>query len=257
MTVRENVAYGLMVKGVGRRERGAARRRGADHGPARRPRRAQADPALRRPAPARRARARARQPAAGAAARRAARRARPQAAPADAARAQGHPARAERADHVHLRHARPGRGADDERPHRRVLGTAGSSRSARPGRSTSTRRTSSSPASSAPRTSSSATARRFTVRPEKIRLLDGRRRGPGRRWTARAGAVREVVYLGSVTRYVVELDERRDAGRAAPEPRHDGGRGARRSAAGASGWRGRRSTPTRFRQSEHEEEETG
>ena len=50
---------------------------------------AEAAPALGRPAAARRARARARQQAAGAAARRAARRARPQAAQADAARAEG------------------------------------------------------------------------------------------------------------------------------------------------------------------------
>ena len=52
-----------------------------------------------------------------AAARRAARRARPQAARGDAARAQAHPARGR--DHVRLRHPRPGRGADDVRPHRR------------------------------------------------------------------------------------------------------------------------------------------
>ena len=54
----------------------------------------------------------------GAAARRAARRARPEAAPGDAGRAQGAPARARH--HVRLRHARPGGGADDERPHRRL-----------------------------------------------------------------------------------------------------------------------------------------
>ena len=58
----------------------------------------------------------------GAPARRAARRPRPQAAPGDAARAQGDPARAPRAGRdVRLRHARPGGGADDDRPHRRVL----------------------------------------------------------------------------------------------------------------------------------------
>ncbi len=42
MSVRDNVAYGLMVKGVGKRERADARRRGAGDGPARRPRQAQA-----------------------------------------------------------------------------------------------------------------------------------------------------------------------------------------------------------------------
>jgi putative spermidine/putrescine transport system ATP-binding protein len=41
--------------------------------------------------------------------------------------------------------------------------------------------------------------RRFTVRPEKIRLLA---RGP----EGEAGTVREVVYLGAVTRYIVDLD---------------------------------------------------
>jgi putative spermidine/putrescine transport system ATP-binding protein len=44
--------------------------------------------------------------------------------------------------------------------------------------------------------------RSYTVRPEKIRLL-GEHELDG---TAAAGIVREVAYLGSVTRYVVELD---------------------------------------------------
>jgi putative spermidine/putrescine transport system ATP-binding protein len=44
--------------------------------------------------------------------------------------------------------------------------------------------------------------RRFTVRPEKIRLtFDANGAGAGE-----GGHVREVVYLGSVTRYVVDLD---------------------------------------------------
>ena len=72
---------------------------------------------VRRPAAAGRARPRAGQPADGAAARRAARRARPEAAQGDAARAQGPPARGR--DHVRVRDPRPGRGADDERRHRR------------------------------------------------------------------------------------------------------------------------------------------
>ena len=164
--------------------------------------RAPPDPALGRPAPARGARARDRQPPARAAARRAARRARPEAAPGDAARAEGDPARAERAHHVRLRDPRPGRGADDERSDRGLLATGGSSRSAPRARSTSARSTSSSRASSAPRTSSSATGARYLVRPEKIRMLAD---GGGRRRRARSsGVVREVAYLGSVTRYVVE-----------------------------------------------------
>jgi putative spermidine/putrescine transport system ATP-binding protein len=44
--------------------------------------------------------------------------------------------------------------------------------------------------------------RTYMVRPEKIRLLDGSEVDDG----ALRGVVREVVYLGSVTRYVVETD---------------------------------------------------
>jgi len=44
--------------------------------------------------------------------------------------------------------------------------------------------------------------RRYTVRPEKIRLLKGEQTDA----TAVGGIVRDVAYLGSVTRYVVELD---------------------------------------------------
>jgi putative spermidine/putrescine transport system ATP-binding protein len=42
--------------------------------------------------------------------------------------------------------------------------------------------------------------RRFSIRPEKIRILDGQADGRER------GHVRDVVYVGMVTRYVVELD---------------------------------------------------
>ena len=131
MNVLENVEYGLRVRRVARAER---RRRAeaalemvrlAGLGGA------QADPALRRAAPARRAGPRDRQRAGGAAARRAARGARPEAAPGDAARAQADPARGR--DHLHLRHPRPGGGADDERPPRRAQ--PGADRAARhPGR---------------------------------------------------------------------------------------------------------------------------
>jgi putative spermidine/putrescine transport system ATP-binding protein len=47
---------------------------------------------------------------------------------------------------------------------------------------------------------------RFTVRPEKIHLLTDGAEVPSGMQSA-AGAVREVVYLGSVTRYFVDLDE--------------------------------------------------
>jgi putative spermidine/putrescine transport system ATP-binding protein len=47
--------------------------------------------------------------------------------------------------------------------------------------------------------------RRFTVRPEKIRiLLDGDSPEPGAH--VESGTVRDVVYVGMVTRYVVDLD---------------------------------------------------
>ena len=79
-------------------------------------------------------------------------------------------------DHVRLRHPRPGGGADDERPDRGLQ--RGPDRAGRHagGRLRAPSDTASSPASSASRTCSSATARRFTVRPEKIRLLEPSRR---------------------------------------------------------------------------------
>ena len=76
----------------------------------------QAQPALRRSAAARRAGPGDRQPSQGPAARRAARRPRPEAAQGTADRAQADSAG--RRHHLRLRHARPGRGADDVRPDR-------------------------------------------------------------------------------------------------------------------------------------------
>jgi putative spermidine/putrescine transport system ATP-binding protein len=46
--------------------------------------------------------------------------------------------------------------------------------------------------------------RRFTIRPEKVRLLDDAERGDGLH--VEAGTVRDVAYLGMVTRFLVELD---------------------------------------------------
>ena len=48
--------------------------------------------------------------------------------------------------------------------------------------------------------------RRFTVRPEKIRIL-GPEEAPEAGDEVQRGVVREVVYIGSVTRYIVDLDE--------------------------------------------------
>ena len=178
---------------------------------------AQADPALRRPAPARRARPRAGQPAARAAARRAAGRARPQAAPGDAARAQAHPARAARAiTFIYVTHDQDEALTMSDRiavfSDGRIeqVGTpARGLRAARP--------TSSSPASSARRTCSSATA---AASPCARRRSASCGTAAARRGCSRAGhASREVVYLGSVTRYVVDLDDGGTLVAAAPEPR--------------------------------------
>jgi putative spermidine/putrescine transport system ATP-binding protein len=45
--------------------------------------------------------------------------------------------------------------------------------------------------------------RRFTVRPEKVRLLDG----PGEGLHTEQGTVTDVAYVGMVTRYLVELEQ--------------------------------------------------
>ena len=118
LTVAQNVEYGLVVRRSASRSGDARVGRGAGAHAAGRFRRAQAEPALRRPAPAGRPGPGADQPAQGAAAGRAARRARPQAARADAGRAQG--VAAAGGDHVRLRHPRPGRGADHVGPDRGV-----------------------------------------------------------------------------------------------------------------------------------------
>ncbi len=48
--------------------------------------------------------------------------------------------------------------------------------------------------------------RRFTVRPEKIRLLEGNEE-PAAGSKSERGRIREVVYVGMVTRYVVDLED--------------------------------------------------
>ena len=69
---------------------------------------------------------------------------------------------------------------------------------------------------------------RFTVRPEKIRVLEEHEAAePGAH--SETGRIRDVVYIGMVTRYTVELDERRSADRHTTEPRNDVQRGARGS----------------------------
>ena len=117
LNVADNVAFGLKYKKVAKSEREKLVARGARARPARRLREAQAGAALGRPAAARRAGARSRPAAARAAARRAAGCARRAPAQEPAGRAQD-PAGDAR-HHVRVRHARPGRGAHDERPRRR------------------------------------------------------------------------------------------------------------------------------------------
>ncbi len=156
MSVLDNVAYGLRVRGVGRKER---RERAAKALAAVRLEnlgRPQAVAALRRPASARRARARHGRRAQSAAAGRAARRPRPQAPRADAGRAEADPARDRH--HVHLRDARPGGGAHALRPDRRVQRRThrAARHAARALRGS--RHPASSPTSSAPRTCSTPIA---------------------------------------------------------------------------------------------------
>ncbi len=111
LNVFENVAFGLRRKKVPKQQLTRAHARDPAHRRARGVRRAQAEPAVRWAAAARRARASAREQPEGAAARRAARRTRPEAPQADAARAEAHPERA--GAHLRPRHARPG-GSDDD-----------------------------------------------------------------------------------------------------------------------------------------------
>ena len=216
MTVQDNVEYGLRVKKVRACGAAPARGGGARARTARELRRPQAGAALRRSAPAGRARPRDRQPAAGAAARRAARRARPEAAPGAADRAEADPAGAR--DHLRLRHARPGGGADDERPPGRVQrGPDRADRRARP-RCTSIPRASSSPASSASRTCSSAAAAASRCGPRRSACsATGESPEPGA--VVEEGRIANVVYVGAITRYHVALDAGGELIAGEPEPR--------------------------------------
>ncbi len=117
MTVLDNVAYGLRVRGVGKAERRERAARGAAPGARCAAWRSAGPPSCRAASGSgSHSPARSSIDPARAAARRAARRARPQAARADAGRAQGDPARGRH--HLRLRHPRPGGGAHDERPGR-------------------------------------------------------------------------------------------------------------------------------------------
>jgi hypothetical protein len=149
MTVAENMGFALKIAGRPRRDIEAAVRRAAEIAAARALARSQAARAVGRPAPARRDRARDRARAQGVPVRRAAVQPRRVAAHADAAR-DGAAARAAGRDH-RLRHARPGRGDDAGRPHRRDQRRPHRAGRARRRPSIASRSTASSPASSARR----------------------------------------------------------------------------------------------------------
>ncbi len=119
-TVFENMAFGLRLRKRPEHEINDARRRGGGHPADHAPARAQAARALGRPAPARRDGTRDRAPAEGVPVRRAAVQPRRAAARRDARRDQE--AAPEARQHDRLRHARPGRGDDARRPHRRAAG---------------------------------------------------------------------------------------------------------------------------------------
>ena len=174
-------------------------------------RRTQAGAALRRPAPAGGARAGAGEPAEGAAARRAARRAGPEAPPGHADRAEGDPA-VGRVD-VHLRDARPGRGAHHERPPGGVQPRAGRAggdarrglRASGDGVRRGVRRRVERAGWRGGAQGSRATRRRSRSGRRRSRCAS-RAPAVGPDECSASGHVREVVYLGAVTRYIVQLD---------------------------------------------------
>ena len=216
MTVADNVEYGLKVAGADGAERARRRRRGArDGAPG-------PDYGDRKPSELsggqrqRVALARAIvEPTAGAAARRAARRARPEAARADAGRAEADPDGGR--DHLRLRHPRPGGGADDVGPDRGLQ--RGPDRAGRPaGRGLrAVRPTPSSAASSGVSNVLERDGKRFTVRPEKIRLLgDGEARDG---LHTERGRIGDVAYAGMITRYIGRAGRGRRAPGRYAEPR--------------------------------------
>ena len=180
--------------------------------------------------------------------RRAARRARPEAAPGDADRAQAAAARARH--HVRLRHARPGGGAHDERPARRLQrGPDRAGRLARR-RSTSTRdrvRRGLRRHLERPR------ARRAGASPsgpEKIRHDADERGGRARRAT-----IADVVYLGLVTPLRRRARRRAASSTSSAEPRdvhrRTGARGARQARLALRGGRTHSSRSTRREREEN------
>ena len=95
--------------------------------------------------------------------------------------------------------------------------------------------------------------RRFAVRPEKIRMIDAGDAARGEH--AETGRIRDVVYVGMVTRYVVELDRGGELHGRPAEPRDVVGRGARGAGHARSASSGARSTRSRSNEPEDTEGE--
>ena len=211
MSVGDNIGYGLVVSGVPGGERRtrvaeAMRMVRLDGYEARRP-----ESALGRPAPARCPGTRARQPAAGAPARRAARRARPQAPRGDADRAESDPGTGRH--HLRLRHPRPGGGAHHEQSPGRLQ--PGQDRAGRfAGRrlrasGDDVRRRLRWHVEPAERRDSARSHRHATASspfgPRRSGLPSPTRQPDDDEGSA-LGTIREIVYLGPDTRYIVALE---------------------------------------------------
>ena len=150
----------------------------------------------------------------------------------------------ERRDHVRLRHARPGGGADDERPPGRVQRREDrADRRARRGLRA-PRERASSPASSACRTSSTAAGGASRCGPRRSACST---REGGAASHIEEGRIADVVYVGMVTRFTSSSTQGGELQVVQPEPRER--RRARRSSDrdGGSGSAGGRSTPSRSR----------
>ena len=172
LDVAKNVAFGLKYHKLSKEERAKRVGEALELVSMTELRAAQGGPAVRRAAAARRARARPRAAAARAAARRAAGRAGRAAAQEPPGRAQDAPGRAR--DHVHLRHARPERGAHDERPDRGDEQGPRRAGGARRRRSTRSPRRSSSPTSWVSRTCSARRRSGRMARPAPSRSATAR-----------------------------------------------------------------------------------
>ena len=107
-------------------------------------------------------------------------------------------------DHVHLRDPRPGGGPDHVGPDRRVQRGRGSSRSAPPPRSTSSPDNAFVAGFVGVSNLLERDGRRFTVRPEKISIIENGTAPTGLH--VEEGTIKDVSYAGMITRYLVDLE---------------------------------------------------